>query len=178
MGAPEGQAAPSLVFFIDNSIVVERCAAWTELRRLAATGAIELRIASALGDDLSHDRDLEQRARLEAEISSYPKMAGVFVIGESRLDDALLASEHDDTRFLQLFAAVFSETDRSSSSRTASNKRRDVMHLLALLKYGGNGFITRDKRVLKKAAVLRDTFGIVVLTPQAAIDLCTRGPAG
>ncbi len=143
-----------LVFFFDNSVVGSGCQAWADLRDLADQGWIGLRRATALSDDLSHNRDPERRQRLDAE-ADYPKRSGLFVLNVSRLDSgAVLASTEESAVFNRIFKAVFPGTDRSLGSKTANHKTRDVMHLHTTKKHGADGFITRDNDLLRKASVL------------------------
>jgi hypothetical protein len=159
-----------LVFFFDTSVLGSEVVAWARLRGRADEGWIELRRASALGDDLSHDRDATRAARLASE-GAYPEMHGVFVLDESRLDTAVLASDEEAALFERLFAAVFPGTDKSSTARTASNKRRDIMHIHTTGKYSADGFITRDNALLRKAPVVREEFNIRVFSPEEALAL-------
>jgi hypothetical protein len=131
------------VFFFDSSVLGSGSIAWSRLKSFADEGWIELWRASALSDDLSHDRDEERAARLNAE-GAYPEMLGILVLDEARLNGVALASTEEAAAFERLFAAVSPGTDRSSAGSTASHKRRYVMHLHTTKKYGADGFITRD----------------------------------
>lgn len=49
------------------------------------------------------------------------------------------------------------------------------MHVSTSLRYGANGFVTHDKRVLKRQAAMRDMFdGFLLLSPGDALAIGRR----
>ena len=69
----------------------------------------------------------------------------------------------------------------SSMSETRRNHVRDAMHIATAIRYGLNGFITRDTAILGKQAKIKERFdGFLVRDPSGALTISRRfvGRAG
>jgi hypothetical protein len=71
-----------------------------------------------------------------------------------------------------VFSVLFAGADRSA---TTSNNQRDAMHVATAIRYGYNGFLTRERRLLNEANPARAGFnGFRILDPEVR----RRSPAG
>jgi predicted nucleic acid-binding protein len=165
-----------LTFHVDTNFVGDESPAAAELRALDADKWIKLQRADALETELLRDEDEERRERLRDEASKYPQVAGPFILNESLLDFGLLASDEDEVRFGDVFDVLFPGTDRcSETSRTASNKRRDAMHISTAIRYGISVFITRDDALLAKAPAIAAKYnGFSIMDPEPALAFANR----
>jgi len=164
-----------LIFHFDTNFLDDPSAAAAELRQLDADGWIMLRASDAVGAELARDRDEERRSMLRDEATSYPEAWGPAVFDESRIGSGLIGDDADAERFNRVFALLFPGTDRASTSRTASNKRRDAMHIATALRYGAGIFITRDQALLKKTgAIAADFNDFRIVEPEQALSFARR----
>ncbi len=158
-------------FFIDTSVMKDGSPDpdWEQIQRHEVDRWIDLQRSSALRDDLAKDKNPGRRQRLEAD-SYYTEAFGPRVHGESRKRAHSFDLTAGDQQLLHdLFTVLAPDTKWSADSRTASNTRRDAMHLFTVKKYGASGFITRDERIPKKADVLSRQFDIRVFRPSEAV---------
>ncbi len=163
-------------FFVDPSVMVDGAPnrKWEQIQRYEADRRIDLVRSSALGDDLAKDQDSGRRQRLESAFP-YAEVCGPLVPGESRHRANSFDPTADEWQLLyRVFTTLFPNAKWSSDSRTASNNRRDAMHLFTAVKYGTRRIITRDDSVLRKADELQATFGLKVFSPSRAVAFIER----
>lgn len=86
------------------------------------------------------------------------------VWGQSRWDSSVWGSEEDRDRLDDVFAILFPNADRATAR---NNHIRDAMHVSTAIRYGGFGFITRERRLLNKAAPIAERFhGFCMSSPE------------
>ena len=109
----------------------------------------QFRVFLAKTDVVDTELDLEKNAMEEGHSLASVKffeLHGPIVLDHSRLDHAVLASDED----VQLLGRVKEIIEvRVISERAAKHDLRDAMHIATSIRYGYDGFITRDERILK-----------------------------
>ena len=94
------------------------------------------------------------------------ELHGPLVLGHSRLYHTLLANEGDIQRLDRVKEIVGVRTSRE---RNASHDLRDAMHIATAIRYGYNGFITRDKRLEKRNDQFLSEFGFRIMNVENAV---------
>ncbi len=132
----------------------------TMLRNYHRAGLVELVAADVLATERETDWPSDGLVELP----------GVFVLGHSRLDHAVLATD-DAADTLDWLLRTIHPRSGGASPRTERNDRRDAMHVWTAIRHGTDGFITSDKEVLRAAPAIAATFaGFKILDPEAAIE--------
>jgi hypothetical protein len=96
----------------------------------------------------------------------YLELLGPVVLEHSRLDHSVLASDEDVQRLDRVKGIV---GIRTASERNASHDLRDVMQIATAIRYGYNGFITRDKRLEKHNDQFLSDFGFRIMNVERAV---------
>ena len=91
---------------------------------------------------------------------------GPIVLDHSRLDHSVLASEEDVQRLDRVKEIV---GIRNMSDRNAKHDLRDAMHIATSIRYGYDGFITRDERLVKRNDQFLSEFGFRVMNVEGAV---------
>ncbi|MGW5232078.1 hypothetical protein ACWEQU_07230 [Streptomyces nodosus] len=164
--APTPHNLTALLLFIDTHIIDATDYATVCLRRLRDEGWINLQRTDAMDTELA-DAPAEKWARLTEASASYPEALGPIVWGQSRWDSSVFGSEEDHARLDNVFAILFPNADRATAR---DNHIRDAMHVSTAIRYGGFGFITRERRLLNKAVLIAERFhGFRMWSPEAAL---------
>jgi hypothetical protein len=165
-----------LTFAIDNHIVDGTTPAEIELRRVHTEGWIELVLTDVTRTEwLAANPD--KRQQLEDLALGYAEYHGPVVLGHSRLGSTVLGSAEDRERLERVFAALVPGTD-FKSARTQDV--RDAMNVATAIRYGTNGFITRDgigkdRGILHGAYAIRAAFDdFSILSPEQALAFVDR----
>jgi hypothetical protein len=166
-----------LRFYFDTNFVDDQTPAAMELRSLHDAGWIGLQRTDTVDTELAGDEDEERRTALLATSAEYVESFGPGIVGHSRTNHAVTASVDDRVRLNAVYAILFPGSDRrDSSTGRARGKLRDAMHVATAIRYGADGFITRDRRdLLRKAdqiAAAFDSFRIV--PPEVALAFVRR----
>jgi hypothetical protein len=147
-----------------------------ELRRLHTEGWIELVLTDVTRTEwLAANPD--KRQQLEDLALGYAEYHGPLVLGHSRLGSAVLGSPEDRERLERVFAALVPGTDLKSAR---TQDVRDAMNVATAIRYGTNGFITRDgigkdRGVLHSARAIRAAFDdFSILSPEQALAFVER----
>lgn len=165
----EHRNATGLLIFLDTNQVDDASPASVWLRTLDFEGWIQLQRTDTVDTELSSAND-EKRDHLLAQSQSFVESFGPLVLDHSRLDHAVLGSDEDSAR-LHLACDVL--WDRSEG--LSKNNLRDAMHVSTAVRYGANGLVTRDKRLLKRADAIRAAFdGFLLVTPETAFRVALR----
>jgi hypothetical protein len=165
-----------LTFAIDNHIVDGTTPAEIELRRLHTEGWIELVLTDVTRTEWLAANP-EKRRQLEDLAIGYVEYHGPMVLGQSRLGSAVLGSSEDQGRLERVFAALVPGTDLKSGR---TQDVRDAMNVATAIRYGTNGFITRDgigkdRGVLHSADAIRAAFDdFSILSPERALAFVER----
>lgn len=94
------------------------------------------------------------------------ELHGPIVLDHSRLDHSVLASEEDVQRLDRVKEIV---GIRNMSDRNAKHDLRDAMHIATSIRYGYDGFITRDERLVKRNDQFLSEFGFRVMNVEGAV---------
>jgi hypothetical protein len=96
----------------------------------------------------------------------YLELLGPVVLGHSRLDHSILASDEDVERLDRVKEII---GIRQISERYAKHDLRDAMHIATAIRYGYNGLITRDKRLEKHNDQFLFEFGFRIMNVESAV---------
>jgi hypothetical protein len=169
-----------LVFAIDNNIVNGETPAELELKRLNKDGWIQLVLTDVTRTEWLADNP-QHRQRLEELAIDYAEYWGPLTLGHSRPGSAVLGSSEDQERLEAVFAALFPRAD----FRTARKQHvRDAMNVATAIRYGVNGFITRDgsgkkRGILDGADAIKAAFNdFSILSPERALAFVERTMQG
>jgi predicted nucleic acid-binding protein len=94
------------------------------------------------------------------------ELHGPVVLDNSRLNHTVLASDEDVRRLDQVKEIVGIST---VSERKAKHDLRDAMHIATSIRYGYDGFITRDKRLEKRNDQFLHEFGFRIMNVDEAV---------
>lgn len=130
---------------------------------IAKTDTVDTERADGVAPATATDRLLETAGIIE--------LHGPTVIGHSRWDHAVYASDEDRDRIDDLLRLLFPNSDRFGTDRSSTHNLRDAMHIATALRYGYDAFVTTDTRLLKKADAIRREWGIELLLPSEAVRL-------
>ncbi|MEU6340276.1 hypothetical protein ABZ883_04905 [Streptomyces sp. NPDC046977] len=155
----------ALSLYIDTHIIDAPDEAAVFLRRLMKEGWISLSRTDVMGTELARAPD-EKRADLAEASASYPESYGPMVWNQSRWGSSVWGSEEDHSRLNDTFAILFPNVNRATAR---GNHLRDVMHVSTAIRYGGFGFVTRERRLLNKAEQIAERFhSFQILSPEQA----------
>jgi hypothetical protein len=173
---PRWENRTGLVFAIDNNIVNGETPAELDLKRLHTDGWIQLVLTDVTRTEWLADNP-QHRQRLEELAIGYGEYWGPLTLGHSRPGSAVLGSSEDQERLEAVFAALFPRAD----FRTARKQHvRDAMNVATAIRYGVNGFITRDgsgkkRGVLDGADAIKAAFNdFSILSPERALAFVER----
>jgi hypothetical protein len=165
-----------LVFAIDNHIVDGETSAELELKRLNKDGWIELVLTDVTRTEWLAAKP-ERRQELEELAIGYVEYWGPMVVGQPRLGGTVLGSSEDQERLEAVFSALFPDAD----FRTGRTQHvRDAMNVATAIRYGLNGFITRDgigekRGVLDRADAIKAAFNdFSIYSPEQAVAVAER----
>lgn len=159
-----------LRFGIDTNFIGDASDAARRLRALEHEGWIALEQSDTVVSELERTEPGLRKILLREAASTGNVYFGPMVLGHSRLDSSVLASPDDDERIDAVFRVLFPDSERRG------RKMRDAMHVAAAMRYGMDGFVTRDKRdLLRKAPVIRAAFNdFPIMSPKAALAFAER----
>lgn len=143
--------------FIDTNCLNENNddPALNELEELEAKGTILIEKADVM------DTELLQKPYHKglAKSLKYTESFGPLVLGHSRLGHAVFGSDDDAVRFVHILHALFG---KRIPQQYRKQQIRDAMHLVTAAKYGANFFVTRDKKIIKRAEIIKSISGGVL----------------
>ena len=116
--------------------------------------------------ELDPEKNVTDRGHFLVSID-FLELHGPLVIGHSRLGHSVLASQEDDQRLDRVREII---GIRAKSERNAKHDLRDAMHIATSIRYGYDGFITRDGRLLKRHGQFLREFGFRVMNHEDAVD--------
>ena len=128
---------------------------------IAKTDTVDTERTDGVPDAMATDRILETAGIIEVH--------GAVVLGHSRLDHTVLASDEDDSRIDSVLSVLFPDSDRHATDRTSMHNLRDAMHIATTIRYGYDVFVTTEVRLLKKAEAIQRDWGVEILLPSAAV---------
>jgi hypothetical protein len=162
---------PLALLYIDTNIVDEQSAVADLLRSLYQYRWVQLQTTDALVADMRTASPGTYSRVMGSAV--YPMSRGPFVVGESLLGVGVIGSDEDAVRHDRL-RAILTSAD-VTSGRRRSNDARDAMHLGTAIRYGANGFVTRDKNMLRHRDEIAATFNSFdVMTPERAVAFVER----
>ena len=123
--------------------------------RLGMTGRLKLAITEEFVNELKRNvRNGEPDPVLEL-AQAIPQWPDIPVVAKN----TLIANLRSD---------IF--PDRSLNRKNSAQDRSDLTHLALCIHYGADGFITREKAILRKAALLRSKYGLDVISPVDVLE--------
>jgi hypothetical protein len=171
-----GQNRTGLIFAIDNHIVNGATPAEVELRRLHTKGWIELVVTDVTRTEWL-TANPERRQELEELAITYVEYWGPVTLGQSRLGASVLGGPGDQERLERVFSVLFPGHELKVGR---TQDIRDAMNVATAIRYGTDGFITRDgigkdRGVLDGAEMIRAAFdGFSILSPEQAVAFAER----
>jgi hypothetical protein len=173
----EHQNRLGVILYFDVNFVDDETPAACELRQFHAEGWITLMRSDTLDTELGDTKDEDKRLELLCASAPYIEALGPAVFGSSRFDHTVVANDEDDARLDRVYSILFPGSDRrDSSTGRARRKTRDTMHVATAIRYGGDGFITRDHDDLhrKSRAIAKAFNGFRIMSPEAALSFVQR----
>jgi hypothetical protein len=174
-----------LTFYADVNFLTDSSPAAELLRRARREGWVRLQVTDTVGVELPATGGGVPAARtasgltpdeLHALAREYTESYGPLVLGHSRLGSSVLGSKDDADRIAEVFAIL---KPKAEWSKTRNNHVRDALHLATAIRYAGDGFITRDQNVRKRADHIAGRFrDFAVLTPEDAYIRVASAAAG
>jgi Transposase domain (DUF772) len=162
-----------LVLIIDNHIVNGRTEAEQQLKVLHESGWIDLILTDVTRTEWLDAEPSRRAALLELSVS-YAEYYGPMVLGDSRVEASVLGSKEDRERLRRVFQLPFPGA-RIDVAR--KQNRRDAMNIATAIRYGANGFVTRDEKLLQadKVQAIRNAFNdFLVMSPDRAYIIAER----
>lgn len=99
--------------------------------------------------------------------SNYIESFGLAVLGHSRLGSSVVGTDEEDKQFGEILKIIFGEKKRNEYNK---NEIRDGMHVMTTMRYGGNYFITNDRKLLDKSKELFQLNNVtIVCSPEACL---------
>lgn len=95
------------------------------------------------------------------------ELHGPCVTGHSRLDHTLIGGDDDWVRFDRVKKII---GIRDSSERNEVHDLRDAMHISTAIRYGFDGFITGEKRLLGRASQLLEEFNFRIFDLSGSVE--------
>lgn len=162
-----------LRWFLDTNAIDNP--ALDDLVRLREQGWVWLSVADIARVEIDEQVDPQKYALLRARLDPFDMALGVFTLGHSELDYAVLAGDDDEARHRAVFELLWPTNDyeRDGASNGVGKRRfRDSMHVDTAIRYGGTGLVTQDLRVLKRADFIRERFnGFAIVSVTDAVEL-------
>lgn len=155
-------------FVLDTSDVIQwrNCPSeYQELQDLYEQCRIFLAKTDVVDTELDSKKNVMVEGHFLASIK-FLELHGPVVLDQSCLDHAVLASEEDVQRLDRVKKIV---GIRSTSERTAKHDLRDAMHIATSIRYGYDGLITRDERLVKRHDQFLREFGFRVMDVEGAV---------
>jgi hypothetical protein len=158
----------ALLLYVDVHFIDSELPSVLRLRQLWDEGWLALARADVLDTELAECADPIKRQMLQDLSMAYPASLGPAVLGHSRLDSSVIASGEDRRRIDLVYSLLFPGVhDRALAS---GNHQRDAMHVATAIRYGGYAFVTMERRLLNKDAVIRQAFaGFRIWHPNDAL---------
>ena len=99
------------------------------------------------------------------------ELFGPLVADHSRVGHSVFGSEEDIERFERVKSIV---QVRSGSNRNFQHDARDSIHIATSIRYGYDGFLTSDERLISRDAQFTYEFNFRILKIDAAIAQVNR----
>jgi len=168
---PTGFGTPHTVarLVLDTSEVIE----WSkfpdkyrELRYLVEQFSVSLARCDVVDTELDSPKNEMVDGYFLASVP-YLELHGPVVLGHSRLNHSVAASENDVQRLDRVKEIV---VVRSDSERNQMHDLRDSMHIATSIRYGYDGLITNDGRLLKRGETFVSEFGFRIFNVDTAVE--------
>lgn len=119
--------------------------------------------------ELVPERNVMEEGHFLASVK-FLELHGPVVLDHSRLNHSVVVSDEDVQRLDRVREII---GVRVISERAAKHDLRDAMHIATSIRYGYDGFITRDERLLKCHDQFSREFGFRVMNAQGAVSYIT-----
>lgn len=156
-----------LLYVDTNFLPLERSPSRARLWELHSAGWISIRRTDVLETELAEATELP--AGLAQQAMAMVESLGPGVVGHSRVEAMVVGGDEDSVLLERVAKAVF-PNHGLAGLRSHRRHFRDVMHIAWAIRYGGDAFITEERRLLKRAGSL----DIGVWTPDQALAIVER----
>lgn len=116
--------------------------------------------------ELVPERNVMEEGHFLASVK-FLELHGPVVLDHSHLNHSVVVSDEDVQRLDRVKEII---GVRVISERAAKHDLRDAMHIATSIRYGYDGFITRDERLLKCHDQFSREFGFRVMNHEDAVD--------
>jgi hypothetical protein len=148
---------------IDTSIVAEEGSVLEYLKNGHQTGLFDVAVSSRFRMDKENDQDLERLERHRKIAAHFNITPSTFTLGN--IEDNEIGLLPDEEEHSQLFCLF----DVNETTRGGRHSRCDIDHIYSHLVAGRDIFLTFEKRVLKKRAILSE-LNINVTHPEIFVE--------
>jgi hypothetical protein len=158
-------------FVLDTHIIDDPSEAAIRLRQLGADGLVYLSRTDTMDTELLGATPDKQPVLLELS-GRFVEHLGPFVLDHSLFDHAVLGGDEDEARLRQVFEILFPHSEWDSVGR---QHVRDAMHIATAIRYGADGFVTNERRLLRAKRTIQDAFnGFLLVDPAGAVTIVDR----
>ncbi len=126
---------------------------------------------SDVADTEALNADPDVRSTLQAQSSELSEYFGPLILDHSRLGSSVLGTEEDQVLLETVFAALFSGREWLSGN---PHDQRDAMHVAWAIRYAFDGFITDEKKLLKRRQAIGVKYDFSILSPDDALVIARR----
>jgi hypothetical protein len=145
-----------------------------ELLRLRREARIDMAKTDTVDTERTESASIETATQRVLETAGIIELHGPLVLDHSRLDHAVLGGTDDADRLDQVFAVLFPNGNRFGTDRASRHNLRDATHVATSIRYGYDGFVTTESRLLNKGAAIQREWNIEILSPSAAVQWVER----
>ncbi len=162
---PEVNAA-QIFAFVDTNFIGDASESVAFLWRCRAEGWIRLQKTDVIDTEhLTMKPELDYKRDISSElVESFTP----FVLGNSRINFGVLASDEDKKNFEDTFKILHPNADIET---TRKNNVRDAMTVSGSARYGGKFLVTKDLNILKKSLALQERLGIQSVEPETMAQI-------
>jgi predicted nucleic acid-binding protein len=138
---------------------------YQELQVLHEQFRVSLAKTDVVDTELNPERNVIEEGHFLTSVK-FLELHGPVVLDHSRLDHSVLASDEDVQRLGRVKEII---GVRVISERAAKHDLRDAMHIATSIRYGYDGFITRDERLLKYHDQFHSEYGFRIMNHGEAV---------
>jgi predicted nucleic acid-binding protein len=165
-----------LKFIIDSHIVTDYTPTEMRLKQLHREGWIDLELTDVTRTEWQAATP-EKRQRLEELGAAFSEYHGPAVLEHSIPGRSVRGSPEDQQRLERVFEILFPQYGYWEAAADDHRKQdfRDAMNIATAIRYAVDGFVTRDRDLLRKGDLIKAAFNdFRVLSPPQAISITER----
>ncbi len=156
--------------YIDTNCInsMQKIDALNELEKLNDEDKIIIEKTDTLDEELQRGKGYPKGQKKSI---NYIESYGVFVLGQSRLNHAVLGNSQDEDALTKLLKILWGKKIRASYT---SQELGDARHIATASRYGGTYFVTQEKALLDKSEMIEKEFTIKVISPDDCLSAVMR----